>query len=271
MTGVFHSFVFAERKLGRLVRSAWAQAYDAGASPLPGLIAPDAQVELVFQLGAPCALRVGEVQMETPRALLFGLRHGVLRLQPTGANRMVALRLPPAVATVVLRTNLADCWDRPLDLKDVIGEAADLLVDRLERRPLSEAGEVLESWLLSRLSGWDGDHERQAALQSAVLWDSQERRVAAVADDFGLTARTLRRRCAAWAGLSPKQLAMSGRMLRVCHALRSQRPPPLAQVAYAASFTDQAALANTVRHYFGLTPRQLRDEPLVLYEPPAPL
>jgi AraC-like DNA-binding protein len=262
----FQALQFENSALRRLVRSAWAQAYGASEAPLPGLIAPDAMIEIVFQLGAPCDLITDGRRRASPPAMVYGLRHGALRLQPTGDNAMVALRLAPAVASVVLRSGLSQCWDCPVPLSDFIGPAADDLLGRLSEGGSSAAAAVLEAWLAERLSDWGAEETRQLALQAALLWDFPDRPVHRLADRLGLTERTLRRRCATFAGLSPKQLTMSGRMLRACDLLRAQGRMPLAEVAGRVGFNDQPAFTNAFRRYFGMTPTALRDQPIVHYE-----
>jgi len=81
-------YQFESPALGNLVRSAWSVAYDGHDDAMPGIIAPDAHIELVFQTGSPCALDFGgKAFASSPNAMLFALRRGVLRLRPTGANR----------------------------------------------------------------------------------------------------------------------------------------------------------------------------------------
>ncbi|MDQ0462765.1 AraC-like DNA-binding protein [Caulobacter ginsengisoli] len=266
MTPAFIGYGFANPTLAKLAASAWGQSYVGSTGMLPGLIAPDAHVEVILQLGAPCSVVSGERVIAPPRAMVYALRHGAVRLKPTGDNTMVAFRLAPVVASAVLRANLADCWDRPVALADLIGPEADRLMDRIADAPLEWAGEVLEAWLLARLADWSSDDERQADLQQVLLWDVADQPVAVLADQLGFTARTLRRHCQAYAGLSPKQLTMSGRMLRACDLLLGSPGLPLAEAALRLGFNDQSAFANAFRHYLGLTPTQLRAQPLVFYE-----
>lgn len=266
MTPVFIEYAFENPALRALVASAWGQTYSGSPDALPGLIAPDAHVEIVFQTGAPCGILTGDEERAAPRAMVYALRHGAVRLRPSGDNGMVALRLAPSVGSAVLRANLAECWDRPMALSDLVGAEADDLLDAIAAGSLAEAGPLLEAWLVGRLRDWSSEHVRQMRLQAALLWEVTDQRVSAVADDLGFTARTLRRRCETHAGLSPKQLVMSGRMLRACDLLKRPGAIPLAEVAYRLGFSDQSAFSSAFRHYLGMTPGALRAEPLVFYE-----
>lgn len=266
----FADHTLASPALRALVRSVWSMSYAASTDVLPGVIAPDAHVEFVFQTGRPCAiLPAGTTQaVPSPSAMIFAQRHGAIRLRPTGENAMLAFRTPPAVAAAILGCSLADCWDRPVALPDLIGEEANRLLDRLVAAPRPSWGAILEAWLISRLSNWGPEHARNLQLQDALIWRVVREPVSTLADNVGLTLRTLRRHCDKHSGLSPKQLIMSGRILRACARLVDRREMPIAEVAHKAGFGDQAAFTNAFRHYVGMTPAQLRSEPIVFCERP---
>ena len=254
--------------LSGLVRSVWSLDYDALTDSLPGTIAPDGQVEFVFQLGDACAVsNAVNGPSDTPRAMIFALRHGATQMEPRGGNRMIAFRVAPAVASVILRRPLNDLWDRPVALSDLIGAEADRMVDRLAAAPRHAIGEVIGAWLLQRLRDWDADDARNLRLQGALSRLAGEP-VSTLADQVGLTDRTLRRYCERYAGLSPKQLVMSGRVLRACGLLRHGSAMPIADVAYRLGFSDQSAFSSAFRHYVGMTPAKLRAEPLIFCEAP---
>jgi AraC-like DNA-binding protein len=267
----FAGMAFETPALRGLVAAPWRMAYGPAMEAMPGLIAPDAHVEFVFQTGAPCATQAAATASArpSPRAMIYAQRHGTLTLVPTGANAIVAFRTTPVVASVILGRPLADCWDCPVDLADLIGAEADRLLDRLAGSSGAAQDGVLASWLISRLSAWGPDHERNLRLQRALLWRFGEESVSVLADDLGVTVRTLRRHFARHAGLSPKQFSMSGRILRSCALLSDRRDIPIAEVALRVGFGDQAAFTNAFRHYVGTTPARLRAEPIVHCERPG--
>lgn len=266
----FADLAFATPALRRLVGAPWRVVYGASLDVLPGVIVPDAHVEFVFQTGAACGTRLAQSApiRASPRAMIYAQRHGSLTLAPTGANAIVAFRTTPAVASVLLGRPLSGCWDRPVDLTDLIGREADRLLDRLAGAPAAGQIATLESWLVSRLAPWSPDDERNLRLQRSLLWRCGGETMSAIADDAGITVRTLRRQFARHAGLSPKQLSMSGRILRASFWLSERRDLPIAQVALAAGFGDQAAFTNAFRRYVGMTPARLRAEPIVYCERP---
>ncbi|MCW3847895.1 helix-turn-helix transcriptional regulator [Sphingomonas sp. LB-2] len=259
----FRDHALSNSRLGELVRSVWSLDYGCDTERLEGLIGPDCQVEFVFQLGDPCRLSDGGSTRATPRAMIYGLRHGMLRMLPDGANMMVSFRVAAAVACAILRAPLLDCWDRPVPLTELIGSEADSLLDQLASTPRAAIGTVIETWLVSRLRDWSAEDARQLAIQNALLSRFAGHRLSRLSEEVGISDRTLRRFCERHAGLSPKQLVMSGRMLRGCVLLRDRPGMPIAEVADQLGFNDQPAFANAFRHYVGMTPARLRAEPLV--------
>ena len=68
----FAGMAFETPALRGLVAAPWRMAYGRSIEAMPGLIAPDAHVEFVFQTGAPCATRAtGSASARpSPRAMI---------------------------------------------------------------------------------------------------------------------------------------------------------------------------------------------------------
>lgn len=268
MASTFATHQFVSSRLGDLVQPVWSLAYGLG-DELAGVIAPDGQVEFVFQTGTPCCLASAAAgSRSTPSAMIFALRLGTLRLVGSGENLLVAFRVSPAVASVILGRSLVDYWDRPVALRDLIGPEADELLEQIASAPRRRMSEIVEGWLLTRLRDWGAEDERNLAIQRSLFEHVSHQRLEALADEFGFTGRTLRRHCERYAGLSPKQLVMTGRMLRACGLLWHRPDVPIVEISSRLGFSDQAAFANAFRHYVGTTPARLRAEPLVFCEAP---
>jgi len=268
VAGGFAFLAFRSPRLRKLVRPPWTLSTGPSASPA-GIVAPDAHVEFVFQLGAPFRLlRPDGTSETTPRAMIYAQRHGTLTMVPDGDSQVIAFRTTPVVASVILGRPLADCWDRAVDLGEMIGAEADGLLASLAGATARDQAAALESWLEARLVGWEAEHERNLALQRRLLWRSGGGSLSALSDELGITDRTLRRHFARHAGLSPKQLSMSGRILRACADLADRPDSPIVEVALRAGFGDQSAFTNAFRHYVGMTPARLRRQPVVYCERP---
>lgn len=255
-------------RLGALVRSIWAARYAASSAPLPGLIAPDAHVEFVFQLAAPCEMQRVGVRAWTPlpRAMLYAQRRSCVRLRPTGPSVMVAFRTTAIVASLLLRRPLRELWDAPIALRDLLGPPVDLLCEQLAARPVPEQFALVEAWLERRLTAWSGDHDRIERLHEQLFWRSIGSRIGVTAARLGVSERSLRRWIEAPTGLSPKQLELAGRLLRGCALLRERPATAITSIAHQLGFADHAAFSNAFHDRTGLTPRAFREEALIFYE-----
>jgi transcriptional regulator GlxA family with amidase domain len=84
-----------------------------------------------------------------------------------------------------------------------------------------------------------------------------------VARMVGLSRRQLARLFRERVGIAPKSLGRLGRFQRVLRALESQAGGPLARVALAAGYFDQAHMTRDFRLIAGVTPggyvRQMRE------------
>ena len=262
----FVQYGFAHEPLGNLICSAWGVSYSSPSEAMPGIIAPDAHVEFVFQLGVPSVTSLNGIERNSPSAMIFALRRGTLALKTSGTNTIIAFRVAPLVASVILNNPLTECWNHPVALAELIGAEAHTLLARIAAVSLDEVAPVLEAWITSRLADWDADHKRELALQNHLLWGVVHESMGALADDLGFTTRTLRRHSERYAGLSPKQVAMSGRLLRSCVALRDHRDKSIADISHRLGFNDQAAFTNAFRNHVGMTPAAFRGESIVYCE-----
>ena len=163
--------------------------------------------------------------------------------------RIAALRFAPGTAPGFLgvtarevrdtRVPLADLWSpgRSRRLADRVGAAA------APGLGLEEAAVTLFDQPPDRFAG---------AVVGAVRRGAPVR---AIANRVGLSERQLHRRCLEAFGYGPKTLA---RVIRMNEALgRARTGLPLAEVAAATGYADQAHLTREVRALAGVTPRVL--------------
>ncbi len=160
-------------------------------------------------------------------------------------TRYAGLRFAPGVGPDVLGVPAHELRDRRVAL-DALWPGAE--ARRLTERVAAAAdpGAALESLLLARGVRHVADAWGPAIAASLAAGA----RVAAVAEDAGLSARQLHRRCLDAFGYGPKTLA---RILRLQRALGLARQGhTFADVAARAGYADQAHLARDVRALAGL-------------------
>lgn len=109
------------------------------------------------------------------------------------------------------------------------------------------------------------DHRLAEALAALVT----DRSVRDVAQDLGVSARTLERLVLGRTGRSPMFWKNLGRVRRTALALAGSTP--LAELAVQYGYSDQAHMSREIRRWLGLSPRQLarRADLLAMLAEPA--
>jgi len=218
---------------------------------------PDGMLQIVVQLDDPH--RLAEAVAPFPSLCVDGIATLSTTIEaPLGRCRVLGIRLQPLGAFALLRTSLAALRDRSLDLRDVVGQSATELGERLSfGRSGAERIASAEAWVRRRFAS---SFEVDPAV--AVVFDAI--RCAGGALSLGgfdtLTGRSRSRLAAAFrdhVGLTPKRYA---RIVRFRHAIEmlGSGTLPIA-VAAEAGYYDQAHLCEEFREHAGLTPSAYAD------------
>lgn len=158
---------------------------------------------------------------------------------PLHAGTMLhGLRMRPGAARDLLRTDLGELRNEHVELACVTRA---LVVD--PRQPRAS----LEQWARAQLAKARPDG---AAVHAARLF-LHDASVDDAADALGFGVRRLHRHITAACGYGPKTLQ---RILRMQRAIRLAYAQPLAAVAAAAGYADQAHMTRELRALTGLTP-----------------
>lgn len=183
----------------------------------------------------------------------------------------IGIRFDPGLAVGVLRFNPAEVRDLAAPLRDVVGAARTAEVARTLRTLRSFGAAPGSDLLSSPADGWVGLVRRAAAAGTGA---------AQVAGKIGWSTRHLRRRMLATFGYGYGALVRVARMRRALSLMRpgrgllagpvtthwlsrsatKERPetkPPLADVAHAAGYADQAHMTRDFRLLVGRTPAQV--------------
>ena len=155
----------------------------------------------------------------------------------------VGLRFYPGTAPALLGVPAYALLDQRVELSD-LWPAADVRRLRARVGGAVDPAAALEEIALERTPPPDPSLRRLVEALDAG------RSVAAAADELGLGARRLHRRCRAAFGYGPKTLA---RVLRMQRALALARAGvPLAETAVRSGYADQPHLSRDVRELAGL-------------------
>ncbi|MDL5157497.1 helix-turn-helix domain-containing protein [Actinomycetospora termitidis] len=185
----------------------------------PSLILPDGCLDVIVRPD-------GQVVVAGPDAVAR---------EAEGDGRFRGVRFSHGVGALVLGVPAEELVGRTVPLDDVVGRVPD-------------AG----SWLRRRLADLPDDGP-----WAQVVFDASARGVpvAAIADEVGLSARTLQRRCRARFGYGPQHLH---RVLRLQRALTRRREGiSWADTAAAVGYVDQQHLSREARALTGRAPTAL--------------
>jgi AraC-like DNA-binding protein len=253
---------------GNLVRAAWSVEGPAKDAVLPGFVAPDCHVEFVFHLDACWSVRQRGTNAWSPqpRAFIYAGDRGCLEFSGTGHVSTVAVRVSPVTATRLLGRTIGDIWNQTLALQDFVGSEADELIESLRRSAPAARYQIIGQWIRARLHAWHAADAEAERLFWTLLWTSHGGTIAEVARALGPSERSLRRTLARHAGLAPKDVQLTGRLLSACALLREDAQLNITDVAARTGFFDHAALTHACHSRLGLTPQQLRAETHVFYE-----
>ncbi len=192
-----------------------------------------------------------DVLWDGRRLVVAGPDSTARRVESSGQSTSVGLRFSGGIGPALLGIPADELLDLSPDLDEVWPtREARKLTDMVAADPVGG----LEAWAAELAASRDVDPLGNRVLEMAAAGLP----VAAMADELGLSARQLHRRCLPIFGYGPRRLA---RVLRLHRALDQARTgAPLAEVAFDSGYADQPHLNREVRELAGTTPTVLLEE-----------
>jgi AraC-like DNA-binding protein len=202
------------------------------------LVLPDGCSDLIWEEGVGC--------------YVAGPDTGPAPSTSKAGTVVVGARFRPSAGGALLGVPLSEIRDQRVGLADLLPTAARRLPATLD--PARAAGRLLDT---VGLLAADGAPD-YAMTRVVTLLRDPSARAEDVADDVGLSARQLRRRCHTAVGYGPKTLQRVLRFQRFVRMVDDPAgPPDLAIAAARAGYADQAHLTRECRELSGLTPVSL--------------
>ncbi|GGR35916.1 AraC family transcriptional regulator [Deinococcus ruber] len=225
---------------------------------------PEQLAHLTFSSSRTWTLGAGGLLTPVPKATLEGLVTVPAHLYLEGPLRTLRAELYPWAARQLFGWRYPD---PPLDLlagaagRQATGTAHAISAALTARDDETAVG-ILESWLLALATGQQGagqagrEWTAGAGVQAAVqLYHSGGlQRVAELAGELDVSARTLERQFIQEVGIGAKTLARLIRFETAHNALTHDPQTPLAALALDLGFFDQAHLTREFRTLGGMTP-----------------
>ncbi len=193
-----------------------------------------------------------DVIWDGARLFVAGPDTGPVMTQSRPGSVLVGVRFRPGRAPEFLGVPANEILDQRVDVADLWGErvAARLRHDVAGRAP-AEVRRVLEQRVAVASDNTDPQFS-EGVLQLAARGEVQD-----LADELGVTTRTLHRRCVYDFGYGAKTLQQVLRFRRFLSQAEQEREASIASLAATAGYADQSHLVRESRRFAGLTPSEL--------------
>ena len=230
---------------------------------------PDGCPEIVLNLADPYERPSAESPpARQPLAMVVGQITGALHLRPTGRTRLVGIRLQPWAGAGLLGVSMTEIQDGHVDLGDLAPTFAplrDLIGEAPEETRMATAWEALEDLVRPLRNGRSASVAGSGAAAgpgiaiargavSRIVARGGTGRVSEVAEDLGVTPRTIEREMRLHVGVTPRDLRRIVRVQRALRLLRETPEPVLGRVGLRAGYFDHAHFCREFRRMAGVSP-----------------
>ena len=221
-------------------------------------IYPDGCAELVLNLSDPSEELRGTRVERQPRWLLYGPFDERIRIRSATETEVVAIRFRPWGVAPVMCVPAARLARLALAFEQVEPTLARRLVSVIETDESTESkvhrlDEELLHWVRAH-----GKGETGTASFARYLQTTPTARLKDVTSLTGWSTRAAQRHFSNDIGLSPKRFLQITRFMRFLKLLENESNAPLATLAVAAGYYDQAHLHRDLRRFTGFTPASYR-------------
>ncbi len=249
--------------LRRYLQCLWVLRDDAPDAAIQ-TIWPDGRCELLAELGVPLRFHAADGSLRADQPLCFAAQQlGPIRLQATGPVLCLGLRLMPACSGLIAGGRLPALRDHAPDLHTL--DAAFAGEFRAAAQACIETGSPERLWMLmrERCAGFIPDTLAERAIDALDAADG-DLRIADLAEQLGVSLRTLQTRFLGAVGITPKEYARVRRLQALLHTLDAESSA-IADAAARHGYSDQAHATRDLLHWTGTTParlvRALRGDP----------
>lgn len=219
---------------------------------------PGRTATVILNLGPPLYLRVPDPGTGDRHYASFaaGLHDGPGMYTHPGGQRGIQLDITPLGCYTLLGVPMGRLANAAAELPDLLGPAAERLVERLAEAPSwAVRFDLLDEFLLARLDAGPAPDPEVARAWRLLAGSGGAVTVAALAAEVGWSRGHLMRRFRDQAGLAPKVAARVLRFERAVAMLSDGAA--LAGTAAACGYYDQAHLSRDFRALAGGTPTEL--------------
>lgn len=252
---MFYEEVLPSPLLKSYVKCYWNLEYTNHEDRIERVV-PDGRMELIFHYGDPFR-QVDEKDRTQSRSLISGQITEAVLLRPDQKVGILAVRFLPPGFTAIFGESASTLTGQITEFSSLAGKIATEVEEQiLESKTLVDRVRILEKMLIqfctkSRVL------DRVARLGSQLLYENPvESTILHVADQFGISVRTLERQFKTQVGLSPSKFIKIARFQRALRIKNSNPTATLALVAAESGYYDQAHFSRDFKDLTGLSPAE---------------
>lgn len=224
---------------------------------------PSPALQLILGLSGPTEIwAAGAKRTSATRcqAFLAPITARAVMTAPAGPHSEgVQVALSPAAARAVGGVDLSELRGRPVELSELLGPSAGLLLERIATTPDWAARlAVVDEFLAGRIARARPSRAAAAYAWRRLVGSRGRLRVSALASEMGLSRQRLSTIVREEAGIGPKALAMVARGRYAGRLLAADPPVPLVEIAARCGYSDQQHLTRDLARLAGCPPGRLR-------------
>ncbi|HZA89831.1 MAG TPA: helix-turn-helix domain-containing protein [Solirubrobacterales bacterium] len=254
-----------DRRLRTCVRRYWGY-FERGSGFSHTRELPSADVTLIIGFGPPIGItypRHNGAMTARHTSFIAGLHDSYVVVQAGEWQSGIEVNLTPLGTYLLLGVPMEALTNRVVDLEDLLGGAAALLVEQLHEAPSWDARfDLVDEFVAARLA-----QARPPSPSVAWAWkrlgENRGRlEIGALAGELGCSRKHLIAQFREQVGLPPKMVARILRFRGVLESLERGNGTRLAEVAQECGYYDQAHLNRDFREFAGITPTEFLDRRL---------
>lgn len=219
---------------------------------------PSSFASIVFNYGNTYTVTNQQhTHLKTPSFFITGQATGRYELSLSGTIGMVGVVFKPAALATFFDLPMFELTEERLDLKSVLGKAAEELGMRIAEAPTRKHRlRLLENWLL-QLQREKADHFDGIDFAANLILDQNGVvEVDELLRHVFMSRRQFERKFFNKVGVSPKYYIRIRRIGHVCNLLAHQQRADWQLLIGAGGYFDQAHFIKEFKHFLGATPSQ---------------
>lgn len=226
-------------------------------APFSERVLPNGALEVMVNLGPIHHLVDGDVRTRWDHAWLSGLHERAIAIESADGTHLVSARLTPLGASTLLGPAAAAAVNRVVALTEVLGQAANPLVDALRAAPdAATRFQLLEECLLGFLPPAVPVPPFVVAALERLEAEHGRLRITELHAGLGVSRKHLTVCFTQAVGIAPKRYAAIRRFAWTLARLQASESVDWARLAAEAGYADQAHLVRDFRRVAAASPTE---------------